>query len=145
MLVCDGNGLPLGFLLESASPAEVKLAPRVLETLRVRTTKGQLKRRPKTLVADRAYTSREFRQSLRRRGIKTCIPTQRRPANWKKKRGRPIKVDQALYRQRGTVERTFAWMGTYRRLLIRWEHHLGVYRAFCFFALTLICINALLK
>ena len=145
MLVCDGNGLPIGFLLESASPAEVKLAPRVLETVRVATLKGRFRTRPETLVADRAYTSREFRQSLRRRGIKTCIPTQRRPANWKKKRGRPVKVDKNLYKLRFKIKRSFAWRGNFRRLLIRWEHHLGVYRAFCLFALALICINALLK
>ena len=145
MLVADGNGLPIGFHLESASPAEVKLAEQTLQTVRVRSREGQIKTRPRQLVADRAYDSHAFRQSLRKRGIKTCIPTRRRPKNWRKKRGRPVTADRETYKQRFKVERCFSWMGNYRRLLIRWEHHLSVYRAFCFFALALICLDRLLK
>jgi transposase len=145
MLVVDGNGLPIGFHLDSASPAEVKLAAQTLQTVRVKSRSGQYKTRPCQLAADRAYDSRAFRESLRKRGIKSCIPPRRRPRTWRKKRGRPIAADQETYKQRFKVERSFSWMGNYRRLLIRWEHHLSVYRGFCFFALALICINRLLK
>jgi len=34
MLVVDGNGLPLGFHLDSANTAEVKLAEQTLDTIR---------------------------------------------------------------------------------------------------------------
>ena len=40
------------------------------------------------------------------------------------------------YRQRYTVERSFAWLGNCRRLLIRWERLLVVYRGFFALALT---------
>jgi transposase len=145
MLVTEGNGLPIGFHLESASPAEVKLAHQTLETVRVRTRKKQFRTRPQLLVADRAYDSRTFRKSLRKRGIRVCIPPRRRPKDWRKKRGRPVTADREVYKLRFKVERSSAWMGNYRRLLIRWEHHLNIYRGFCFFALALICINTLLK
>ena len=145
MLVTDAHGTPIGFLLDSASPAEVRLAPGVLATVRVKSRKGQSKTRPRQLVADRAYDSHAFRESLRKRGIKACIPTRRRPNNWRKKRGRPRVLDKAAYNNRYKVERTFAWMGNFRRLLIRWEHHLRVYSGFCYFALALLCINRLLK
>lgn len=145
MLVADGNGVPIGFHLESASPAEVKLAQTALQTISIKSNKGQIKTRPQQIVADRAYDSRAFRETLRKRGIKACIPTRRRPRNWRKKRGRPIVVDKETYKGRFKVERTFSWMGNFRRLLIRWERLLTVYRGFCFFALALIAINALLK
>jgi len=145
MLVADGNGLPIGFHLDSASPAEVKLAGQTLATVRVKSRNGQAKTRPRQLVADRAYDSRAFRQSLRKRGIKACIPPRRRPKNWCKKRGRPVTADRETYKQRFKVERSFAWMGNYRRLLIRWEHHLCVYRGFCLFALALIGFYRLFK
>lgn len=145
MLVADGNGIPIGFRLDSASPAEVKLATPTLQTVRVRSRNGQVKTRPQQLLADRAYDSRAFRASLRKRGIKVCIPPRRRPKNWRKKRGRPVKADRETYKQRFKVERSFAWMGNYRRLLMRWEYHLSVYRGFCFFALALICLDRLLK
>ena len=145
MLVADGNGIPIGFHLDSASPAEVKLAASTLQTVRVRSRNGQVKTRPQQLLADRAYDSRAFRASLRKRGIKVCIPPRRRPKNWRKKRGRPVTADRETYKQRFKVERSFSWIGNYRRLLIRWEHHFSVYRGFCFFALALICLDRLLK
>lgn len=145
MLVTDGNGLPLGFHIGSANLAEVTLAPHALQSVRVRSQNGRHKTRPRQLVADRAYDSRAFRQSLRRRGMKVCIPPRRRHPSWKKKRGRPVTADPGAYKHRFKVERCFAWMGFFRRLLIRWEHHLHIYRAFCLFALALICLNRLLK
>jgi hypothetical protein len=42
------------------------------------------------------------------------------------------------------VERSFAWLGNYRRLLVRWEHHAGLYRGFFTVALALMCIKRLL-
>jgi transposase len=145
MLVADGNGVPIGFHLDSASPAEVKLAEVTLQSVRVQSRKRQVKTRPRKLVADRAYDSRTFRASLRKRGIKACIPPRRRPKTWRKKRGRPVTANREAYKQRFKIERSFSWMGNYRRLLIRWEHHLSVYRGFCFFALALICMDRLLK
>jgi hypothetical protein len=70
MLVADGNGLPIGFHLASAGPHEVKLAVPTLETVRVpRQGRGRPKQRPKELVADKAYDSKRFRESLRSKGI----------------------------------------------------------------------------
>ena len=48
MLVVDGNGLPLGFHLDSANKAEVKLAEQTLDTIRVARPRGRPKRRPRS-------------------------------------------------------------------------------------------------
>jgi transposase len=143
MLVVDGNGLPLGFHLDGANQAEVKLAERTLDTVGVPRPRGRPKRRPDQLVADRAYDSGGFRATLRRRGIRMCIPPKRRPANWRAKRGRPVVARKDDYRLRYTVERSFAWLGTYRRLLIRWERLLPVYQGFFTVALLLVCLRRL--
>ncbi|HEX8995158.1 MAG TPA: hypothetical protein VF812_03925 [Ktedonobacterales bacterium] len=47
------------------------------------------------------------------------------------------------YRLRYKVERTFAWLGALRRLLIRWERKLPVYRGFFTLALLLVCLRHL--
>jgi hypothetical protein len=39
------------------------------------------------------------------------------------------------------VERSFAWLGSYRRLLIRWEHLFAVYRRCFAFAILLLCVR----
>jgi transposase len=74
MLVIDGNGLPLGFHLDRATTAEVRLAEATLDTVSVPRSRGRPRRRPEKLVADRAYDSSAFRGILRRRGIGMCIP-----------------------------------------------------------------------
>jgi hypothetical protein len=53
MLVIDGNGLPLGFHLDSAQVAEVRLAEQTLDTIRVARPRGRPRQRPAKLVADR--------------------------------------------------------------------------------------------
>ena len=47
------------------------------------------------------------------------------------------------YRRRYTVERSFAWLGNFRRLLIRWEHLFTVYRSFFEVALVRLCMRRL--
>src|SRR5262249_43438437 len=130
MLVVDGTGLPLGFHLDSANTAEVKLAEQTLDTIGVTRPRGRPKRRPVKLVADRAYDSSAFRAVLRRRGIGMCIPPKRRPAKWRAKRGRPVVARPEEYRLRFKVERSFARLGNYPRLLIPWERLFGVYPSF---------------
>lgn len=137
LLVTDGQGLPLGAVVASAQQAEVKLAEATLATVQVpRLGGGRPRQRPTTLVADRGYDSDPLRQRLRRRGIRPCIPFRR---NRRPRRGR--KPDLRAYRHRWHVERTFAWLGNYRRLLVRHERLAGVYHGFLLFAFILICLG----
>jgi transposase len=145
MLVVEGSWLPLGFHLESANTAEVKLAELTLATIGVSRPRGHPKRRPEKPVADRGYDSSAFRRARRRRGIKMCIPPRRRPATWRAKRGRPVVARKDDYQQRFTVERSFAWLGNFRRLLIRWEHLFGVYHSFFTFAVMGLCVKRLAR
>jgi hypothetical protein len=61
MLVIDGNGLPLGFYLDRANTAEVRLAEATLGTISVSRLRGRPRQCPEKLVADRAYDSSAFR------------------------------------------------------------------------------------
>ncbi|MGE5333274.1 MAG: IS5 family transposase, partial [Nitrososphaerota archaeon] len=141
MLVVDGTGLPLGFYLDGAHRPEVRLAEQTLDTIRVARPRGRPKQRPQKLVADRGYDSSVFRCALQRRGIRMCIPPKRRPKNGKAKRGRSIVARKVDYRQRFKVERSFAWLGNFRRLLIRWERLFGVYRSWFTVAVLLLCLR----
>jgi transposase len=141
MLVVDGHGLPLGFHLASAQRAVVRLAEQTLASIRVPRTRGRPQQHPAQLIANRGYDSARFRQALRRRGMAMCIPPKRRPTSWRMKRGRPVLARKDDYVQRYTVERTFAWLGTYRRLPIRWERLFTVYRAWFTVALLRLCVR----
>jgi transposase len=106
--------------------------------------RGRPKTRPKEEVADKAYDSADFRRKLRKRGIKPTIPHFERRQRRKPKRGRPIRVGVA-YRQRWKVERCFSWMDNCRRLVVRYERHLRLYKAFCLVAIILWCVDRILK
>ena len=43
----------------------------------------------------------------------------------------------------GKCERTFAWLGNFRRLVVRYERHLPMYRAFFHLACALIALRFL--
>ena len=138
MAVVEGQGLPIGLLVASAQQAEIRLAEATLATVRVPQRRGRPKTRPKELVADKGYDSQPFRERLRCRGIRPCIPHRRgkRP-----RCGR--KADLTGYRERWHVERSFAWLGSFRRVLVRYERHAAIYQALITLAATLVCLRRL--
>lgn len=138
MAVVDGHGTPLGLLVASAQQAEIRLAEPTLATICVLQRRGRPKTRPKELVADKGYDSQPFRERLRCRGIRPCIPHRR---GKKPRRGRQAEL--AGYRERWHVERTFAWLQTFRRVLIRYERHAAVYLAFLYIAAMVVCVRRL--
>ena len=116
MAVVDGHGTPLGLLVASAQQAEIRLAEPTLATICVPQRRGRPKTRPTELVADKAYDSQPFCERLRCQGIRPCIPHRRG-----KKPRRGPKAELAGYRERWHVERSFAWLGSFRRVLVRYE------------------------
>ena len=140
MVVVDGQGVPLGVHLDAASPAEVNLLEPTLATIAVpRAGPGRPRQKPERVIADKAYDSDPLRTRLKRRGIELIAPHRRNRKKPKTQDGRKLR----RYRKRWKVERTFAWFGNFRRLLVRWERHLKMYLAFFHLACLLITLNRL--
>jgi hypothetical protein len=75
LVVVDGHGVPVGNLLDAASPAEVKLVEATLETSAVpREGRGRPWKRPERLIYDKACDSDALRKRLSRRGIELICP-----------------------------------------------------------------------
>ena len=121
MVVVDGQGIPLGSTLASASPAEVKLAEQTLEAIKVpRSGKGRPKKRPARLIGDKAYDSDPLDQRLKEeKDIELIAPHKQNRKRTKTQDGRKLR----RYRRRWKVERLFAWLHNFRRLPIRYEYH----------------------
>ena len=130
MVVVDGQGLPLGSQLTSASPAEVTLAQATLDAI-------QAEAQPERVIADRAYDSDPFRQALADRGIELICPHRSNRTRAKTQDGRKLR----RYRRRWKIERTFAWLGNFRRLVVRYERHVLMYAAFFHLACSLILVR----
>ena len=130
MVLVDGQGLPLGVRLERASPSEVKLAEATLAEVQVPRPKGRPRQRPERIVADRGYDSDPLRERLKKRGIELIVPYRQNNKERRYEDGRKLR----RYVRRWIVERTNAWFGQFRRLLVRHEHSLSIYYAFFYLA-----------
>lgn len=140
MVVVDGQGIPLGSQLTSASPAEVRLAESTLETISVpRGGPGRPQKRPWRVIADRAYDSDGLRWRMLGRGMVLIAPHRKNRRKPSLNDGRNLR----RYRKRWKIERTFAWLGNYRRLVVRYDRHLSMYRAFFHLACVLITLRFL--
>lgn len=140
MVVVDGQGVPLGNLLDAASPAEVTLVEATLETIAVpRQGRGRPRQRPVRLIYDKACDSDPLRQRLAKRGIDLICPHRKNRTKPPLQDGRKLR----RYKRRWKVERTFAWLGNFRRLVVRWEHHITMYSAFFHVACLLITLRKL--
>jgi len=116
MVVVDGQGVPLGIHVTAASPGEVTLLDATLKTIRVPRRRGR--GAPScltTLVGDMAYDSDPARERLAARGITLIVPYRSNCVHRRYEDHRRLR----RYRRRWVVERTFAWLGGFRRLLVR--------------------------
>jgi transposase len=140
MVVVDGKGVPLGVFLASASPAEVTLVHPTLATIAVpRNGPGRPRSKPDRLIADKAYDSEALRADLARRQIDLIAPHRRIRVRAARQDGHKLR----RYKRRWIVERTFAWYGSFRRLVVRSERSPSLYLAFFHLASALIVMRRL--
>ena len=131
MAVADRTGLPIAIGVASASPHEVKLVEATLD-------RSFLGEAPVRLIGDKAYDSDALDERLRReRGIEMIAPHRRNRKRRRTQDGRALR----RYRRRWKVERLFAWLHQYRRLVTRHERHVENFLGF----VHLGCICILLR
>jgi len=130
MAVADGSGFPLAVHIASASPHEVTLVRKTLQ-------ERFLQARPQRLIGDRAYDSDPLDRDLQQDGIEVISPHKINRSKPKTQDGRPLR----RYAKRWRIERLFAWMHNFRRLVVRYEYHAENFLGF----VHLACIMILLR
>jgi len=88
--------------------------------------KGRPGQKPKRVIADRGYDSEPLRERWKRRGIELIAPCRKNNKERRYEDGPKLR----RYKRRWKIERTNAWLSQFRRVLVRHEHLLTVYRAF---------------
>jgi transposase len=130
MAVADGTGLPVAVHTASASPHEVTLVPDTLAA-------SFAHKRPERLIGDKAYDSDPLDMALAALGVEMIAPHRANRKAPKTQDGRPLR----RYRRRWKVERLFAWLQNFRRVLVRHEYQAENYLGF----VHLGCIMILLR
>ena len=92
---------------------------------------GRPRTRPERLAADRGYDHDKYRRLLRRLGITPEIAR------------RQTGHGSGLGRARWVVERTFAWLHHFKRLLVRYDRRAEIPEAFLALGCCLVCFRRL--
>ena len=111
MGITDAKGLPIGLCLESASRHEIKLVEKTIESVYAPYLSPRL-------IGDKAYDSDRLDPVIEEKyGVELIAPH-------KKNRKAPATQDGRKlrrYKKRWKVERCFAWIQNYRKLVTRYE------------------------
>jgi transposase len=104
----SSDSLPLAIIVGPGNEHDSLRFEQVAGSIRINIGRGRPRSKPHEVLADAAYDTESIRCYLRRRGIKSNIPSNKR--NQKKpSKGRPTRFESESYKKRGAVERFFGW------------------------------------
>src|SRR5437868_15012891 len=131
-LLVDAAGIPLAWTVTGGNRNDVtQVVPLIERVPPVRGKVGRPRKRPGRVVADRGYDHDKYRRELRRRGIGSEIAR------------RQTEHGSGLGRYRWVVERTFAWLHQFKRLLVRYDRRAEIHDAFLALGCCLVCFRRL--
>lgn len=93
--------------------------------------------RPEKLIGDKAYDSDPLDEQLKTLDIELIAPHKANRKRAQTQDGRKLR----RYKRRWKIERLFAWLHNFRRLVVRYEYHSENYLGF----VQLACIVILLR
>ena len=132
MALGDAHGLPIAIYTDAAAPAEVKLVEATLQ-------RRLVKEKPLRIIADKAYDSDPLRERLLEEEMLLLAPHRRGRTKPSFNDGRWLR----RYAKRWKIERLFAWLHNFRRLVVRWEYHAENYLAFIQLGCAIILLRHL--
>ena len=113
MAIADASGLPVAIDIQSASPHEIRLVEAAIKSRFIKTA-------PKRMIGDKAYDSDPVDQRLlKEHGTELIAPHKANRKRPKTQDGRVLR----RYKRRWKIERFFAWLYNFRRLVVRYEYY----------------------
>ena len=119
MVIADRSGLPVSVCACSASPHETTYVHGLIEGCLTVV-------RPERLIGDKACDSDPLDEQCARLGVAMIAPHRANRRKSKTQDGRVLR----RYRRRWKVERLFAWLQNYRRIVTRYERHFENFLSF---------------
>ena len=125
-LAADRRCRPVARVVTAGQRNDAVVFGAVMAGIRIRRRGfGRPRTRPGRVLADKAYSSRAIRASLRRRGIAATIPEpadqQANRARRGRRGGRPPTFDPLRYKQRNVVERCVNKLKAFRAVASRYD------------------------
>ena len=146
-VICDGRGRSLATRITPGQASDTPQLLGLLDQVAVAgPAGGRPRKRPASLTADKAYSSKANRAALRARKVKAVIPERSdQKANRARKGssgGRPPQFHADAYKKRNQVERGFNRRKHWRGLATRYDKRIDSYQATLDLAETLDWLRA---
>jgi transposase len=119
--VTDADGRPTRFFMTAGQVSDYTGAAALLDSLPA----------AEWLIADRGYDADWFREALKDKGIRPCIPG-------RKSRGRAVRYDKRRYKRRNRIEIMFGRLKDWRRIATRYDRCPKVFLSTIALAATVI-------
>jgi transposase len=143
LVLCDGNGLPLAISEPIAGNHNDLFEAKVhVKTILKNVKKCKQWSKETVMTADAGFDSKPLRALLRQHSLKVNIRENTRNRK-QKKRGRKRYFSEEIYQTRYVNERVFAWLDSFRSLLVRHEKHAVRHRALWLLAMAIILFKRL--
>lgn len=127
----DFLGTPFNIVFASGNKHDMPLA--------ISTITNNPVGKPNTILADKGYDSDKLRLSLNEAGINSNIPI-RNIKNRKQQENYNIPLGKMRFK----IERTNAWIKSFRRLHFRFDYTLASFSALTYLGLIVICLRKLI-
>ena len=119
--VTDAQGRPIRFFMSAGQVSDYTSARAMMSSLPM----------AEWLIADRGYDADWFREALRDKGIRACIPG-------RKSRDKPVRYDKRRYKRRNRIEIMFGRLKDWRRVATRYDRCPKVFLSTVALAATVI-------
>ena len=119
--VTDAEGRPIRFFMSAGQVSDYIGARAMMSSLPV----------ADWLIADRGHDADWFREALKDKGIRACIPG-------RKQRKTPVKHDKRRYKRRNRIEIMFGRLKDWRRVATRYDRCPKVFLSAIALAATVI-------
>lgn len=136
--VVEGTGIPIAMVVAKGNIVDTTLAETTVDSIRIAKSAIQ----GSDFLGDKGYDCLEFRIHVAEYGSIPCIP-KRKCTKVKDKHIWYYMYDKLKGKKRFVVERTNAWLKSFRRLRMRFDYKASSFEAFLYLAILVICVRKL--
>ena len=139
-VIVEGTGIPLALVVASGNIVDITLAEATVDNIRIaqKAIQGSL------LNGDKGYDCLEFRIHASDFGLLPNIPKRACTKGDDDYTFLYYLYDKLKGKRRFVVERTNAWVKSFKRLRFRFDYKASSFEAFLYLAIIVICVRRLL-
>jgi hypothetical protein len=139
-VIVEGTGIPLAMVAATGNLVDITLANRTVDCIRI----PQAFLRGSLLNGDKGYDCLDFRIHASDFGLLPNIPKRECTKGDNDKTFLYYLYDKLQGKKRFVVERTNAWVKSFKRLRFRFDYKASSFEAFLYLAIIVICVRRLL-